>query len=112
MKYFISLALITAFASSASAGEITRVDTSANFKWQSTECPKPIPKPALASQSSQDRLMAYATDIEIYIDCIQREAQRDFDEAQTKMGEAIQTDLQKEVTMMNDMMLNAAKTMR
>ena len=112
MKCLIPLALITASASSASAGEITRVDTSANFQWQSTECPKPIPKPALSGQSSQDRLMAYAKDIEIYIDCIQREAQRDFDDAQSKMGEAIQTDLQREVNMMNDMMLNAAKTMR
>lgn len=111
MKYLISLAFL-AFPIAASAGEITRTDTSANFKWQSTECPKPIPKPALSGQSSQDRLMAYATDIEIYIDCIQREAQRDFDKAQNQIGEAIQTDLQKEVNVMNDMMLNAAKTMR
>ncbi|MEP3889071.1 MAG: hypothetical protein ABJN69_01315 [Hellea sp.] len=112
MKYLISLALITAFASSASAGEITRTDTTANFKWKSTECPKPIPKSAASGLSSEDRLMAYATDIEIYIDCIQREAQRDFDKTQTQIGEAIQTDLQKEVNVMNDMMLNAAKTMR
>ncbi len=56
--------------------------------------------------------MAYARDIEIYIDCIQREAQRDFDDAQTKMHQAVQRDVQKEVNVMNDMMLNAAKTMR
>ena len=112
MKYFISLAFITAFAIPASAGEITRTDTSADFQWRSTECFKPIPKPAASGLPAEDRLLAYAKDIEIYIDCIQREAQRDFDKAQTQMGEAIQNDLQKKVTVMNDMMLNAAKTMR
>lgn len=112
MKYFIPLAFITALAIPATAGEITRADNSADFQWRSTECFKPIPKPEASGLSSEDRLLVYAKDIEVYIDCIQREAQRDFDKAQTQMGEAIQNDLQKKVNIMNDMMLNAAKTMR
>jgi len=49
---------------------------------------------------------------EIYIDCIQREAQRDFQQAQADMQDALERDLEKDVQVMNDMMLNAAKTMR
>lgn len=56
--------------------------------------------------------MAYARDIEIYIDCIQREAQRDFDKAQQEMYAVVQTEMEKEVETMNAMMLQAAKTMR
>ena len=103
---------MASLSASAAAGEITRKDATSDFKWKSTACFKPIPKPAMAGQSSQDRIMAYAQDIEVYIDCIQREAQRDFQEAQAAMQESIQDDLQKEVDVMNDMMLNAAKTMR
>ena len=103
---------MASLSASAAAGEITRKDATSDFKWKSTACFKPIPKPAMAGQSSQDRIMAYAQDIEVYIDCIQREAQRDFQEAQAAMQESIQNDLQKEVDVMNDMMLNAAKTMR
>ena len=114
MKYITPLILILtlAFAAPAAAGEITRPDPASDFKWKSTECAKPIPKPAIGGQSKQDRLMAYATDIEIYIECIQREAQRDFQKAQADMQEALERDLEKDVQVMNDMMLNAAKTMR
>ena len=111
MKYFILPLFCLALSAPASAGEITRVDAYSDFEWKSTECPKPIPKTSASGLSSEARLMAYATDIEIYIDCIQREAQRDFDKTQTKMHEAIQDELQKKVDQMNDMMLNAAKTM-
>ena len=112
MKYIIPLFLLFTIASPAQAGEVTRADTSSDFQWKSTKCPKPIPRSAISGLSSEDRLMAYARDIEIYIDCIQREAQRDFDDAQTKMHQAVQRDVQKEVNVMNDMMINAAKTMR
>lgn len=112
MKYFISCLITLTFTSPAFAGEITRPEGAADFKWKSTTCAKPFPKPEATGMSKQDRLMAYARDIEFYIDCIQREAQRDFDKAQTKMHEAIQRDVQKDVDVMNDMMLNAAKTMR
>jgi len=111
MKHLILPIFLIALAAPVSAGEITRVDAYSDFKWKSTECAKPIPKTSASGLSSEARLMAYATDIEIYIDCIKREAQRDFDKAQTKMHEAIQDDLQKKVYQMNDMMLNAAKTM-
>jgi len=111
MKYFIALLLSLIFTAPAMAGEITRKDSYSDFEWKSTECPKPIPKTSASGLSSEARLMAYARDIEIYIDCIKREAQRDFDKAQTKMHEAIQNDLQKKVNQMNDMMLSAAKTM-
>jgi hypothetical protein len=112
MKYITALILTLAFTAPAAAGEITRPDPASDFKWKSTECAKPIPKPAIGGQSKQDRLMAYATDIEIYIECIQREAQRDFQKAQADMQEALERDLEKDVQVMNDMMLNAAKTMR
>ena len=112
MKYFISLLLTLSFSAPALAGEITRPEGAADFKWKSTECAKPVPKPAAMGMTKQDRLMAYAQDIEFYIDCIQREAQRDLDKTQTKIYEAVQRDVQKDVNVMNDMMLNAAKTMR
>jgi len=112
MKYLISCLIILTFASPALAGEITRPEGAADFKWKSTECAKPVPKPSATGMSKQDRLMAYARDIEFYIDCIQREAQRDLDETQTKIYEAVQRDVQKDVNVMNDMMLNAAKTMQ
>ena len=111
MKHFISLLFLFALTVPASAGEITRADAYSDFEWKSTECAKPIPKTSASGLSSELRLMAYARDIEVYIDCIKREAQRDFDKAQTKMHEAIQNDLQKKVDQMNDMMLSAAKTM-
>jgi hypothetical protein len=56
--------------------------------------------------------MRYARDIEIYIECIQREAQRDFQKAQIKMQEAVERDLARQTQIMNDMMLQAAKSMR
>ena len=89
MKYITALILTLAFTAPAAAGEITRPDAASDFKWKSTECAKPIPKPAMGGQSKQDRLMAYATDIEIYIDCIQREAQRDFHQGFDKGSEAL-----------------------
>lgn len=112
MKHLISFLFVFAFTASAAAGEITRSDAYSDFEWKSTECAKPIPKPDAFGLTAQDRLMAYARDIEVYIECIQREAQSDFDKAQTKMHEAVQKDVQKSVEVMNDMMLNAAKTIR
>lgn len=112
MKYYISILFFLAFATPATAGEITRANNSSDFQWKSTECPRPIPKPAGTGLSEQDRLMAYSRDIAVYIDCIKREAQRDFDKAQEKMHQAVQRDVQKDVDLMNDMMLEAAKTMR
>lgn len=95
-----------------SAGEITRPDATQSFQWKSTKCPLPIKQASNPKVSSQDRLMLYARDIEIYIDCIKREAQSDFEDAQKKMQMAIERDLEKQTKIMNDMMLQAAKTMR
>lgn len=116
-----SIRLITATAlmglafsvSAASlAGEITRADAGSDFQWKSTECRKPIPPSAASGMSETERLTTYARDIEIYIDCIQREAQRDFAQAQEDMQKAVERDLQNRTSVMNDMMLQAAKTMR
>ena len=65
-----------------------------------------------SGMSDQDRIVQYARDIELYINCLQREAQRDFEDAQLEIQEAIERDLEKETQIMNDMMLNAAKTTR
>lgn len=97
---------------SANAGELTRPDAASGFQWKSTECARPIAPIASSAESSQARLLRYARDIEIYIACIQREAQHDFENAQIKMQEAVERDLAKQTQIMNDMMLQAAKTMR
>lgn len=96
----------------AHAGELTRPDETKGFQWKSTECPRPIEQRSTPSQTNQDRLMNYAREIEIYIDCIQQEAQRDFEDAQRKMQAAIERDLERQTEIMNGMMLQAAKTMR
>lgn len=103
---------VLALPALAQAGEITRPDAASDFKWKSTQCRLPILPSATAGQSSQDRLMAYSLEIETYIDCIQREAQADFQQAQMDMQSAIERDLEKETEKMNAMMMRAAKTMR
>lgn len=109
-----SICLVTALALSAmaQAGELTHPDATKGFQWKSTECPRPIEQHSSPGESNQDRLMRYARDIEIYIDCIQREAQRDFEDAQRKMQAAIERDLERQTEIMNGMMFQAAQTMR
>jgi hypothetical protein len=94
------------------AGEIASSDGTAGFQWKSTDCRLPIAASPSPDVSNQDRLMRYAFDIETYIDCIQREAQRDFEIAQRELQAAIERDLKKQTDIMNSMMLQAAKTMR
>lgn len=96
----------------ASAGEITRSNPNADFEWKSTECFLPTPPPATSHQSSSDRLTKYALDIELYIECIQKEAQRDFAKAQEEMHRAVERNLEDKTNVMNEKMLRAAKTMR
>ena len=108
----ICLGAVFALPAVANAGEITRSAETNKVQWKSTECPRPVAKQPRAGLAEQDRLMTYARDIEIFIDCIQREAQRDFENAQTEMLAAIERDLARQTEIMNDMMLEAAKTMR
>ena len=89
MKHFLLPLFLFAFTAPASAGDITRPDATTDFQWRSTECPKPIPQAERTGVTSEQRLMAYARDIEIYIDCIQREAQRDFDQARSRHLSAV-----------------------
>lgn len=105
-------ALSLIFALPSQAGEIIRPSAAMDFQWSSTTCRKPIQKTAATGQDRQTRLMDYATQIELYIDCIQREAQADFQRAQEDMQAALERDLEKEVEVMNAMMVRAAKTMR
>jgi len=97
---------------SAYSGEITRADSQSSFEWKSTECLKPTPPAISSNQSSGDRLTKYALDIELFIDCLQREAQRDFDKAQMDMQTAVQDELERQTRLMDEMMHQAAKTMR
>ena len=109
----ITPALAISFASIPSlAGEIIRPNSQSNFEWKSTECLKPTPPPISSNQSSSDRLTKYALDIELYIDCLQREGQRDFDKSQIAMQDAVQDELEKQTRIMDEMMRQAAKTMR
>jgi len=108
---FISISAIFALTPAAFAGEITRSDNS-DFQWKSTECPRPIPALPSSGLSKQERLLRYARDIEVYIDCIQREAQRDFEKAQIAMQRAIESDLEQQTNTMNGMMQQAVKTIR
>lgn len=113
-SFLYSACLTTALAlpSISYAGDITRPEGVKDFKWKSTECPRPISAPTASPLPKDIRLMRYAKDIEVYIECIQREAQRDFEKAQQDMQVAIERDLEKQTETMNAMMLNAAKTMR
>ena len=94
------------------AGEIIRPTEQSNFEWKSTECFKPTPPPISSQRSSSDRLTKYALDIELYIECLQKEAQRDFDKAQVLMQDAVQDELERKTKLMDEMMRQAAKTMR
>ncbi len=109
---FICFSIAFVLPLAANAGELIRPDTASGFQWKSTECARPIAPLANSVESSEARLMRYARDIEIYIECIQREAQRDFQKAQIKMQEAVERDLARQTQIMNDMMLQAAKSMR
>lgn len=110
-RSFVCL-LVCSCSGLAYGGEITRKDTLSEFKWKSTECRKPLMPLMSSGMSDQDRIVKYARDIELYINCLQREAQRDFEETQMEIQEAIERDLEEETRIMNDMMLNAAKTTR
>lgn len=95
----------------ASAGHITRNTAASDFEWTSTECRKPIQSlsPAL---TKQQKLQQYANDITAYIACLQREAQRDFEVAQTQMQAAIEAELKAETDRMDAMIVRAYKTTR
>jgi len=100
------------FSFSTFAGEIIRPTEQSKFEWKSTECLKPTPPPISSQRSSGDRLTKYALDIELYIDCLQREAQRDFDKTQVLMQDAVQDELERQTKLMDEMIRQAAKTMR
>lgn len=100
------------WTNSAYAGEVIRPDTESDFQWKSTECLKPTPPPISSDRSSSNRLTKYALDIELYIDCLQREAQSDYYKAQILMQEAVQNELKRQTRVMDEMMRQAAKTMR
>ncbi len=108
----LSATLVLFLTVPVEAGEITRPNSQSDFEWKSTECLKPTPPPISSNQSSSDRLTKYALDIELYIDCLQREAQRDFDKSQIAMQDAVQDELERQTRMMDEMMRQAAKTMR
>ena len=99
------LALAAAIAGPAQAGEILRKDAASPFTWQSTECVRPA-KPYFREDDTmrQAKLAQYAAKIERYIDCMKREAQRDFDRTQLEMQRAVQDSLQTEVDRLNDEM--------
>lgn len=102
-----SAILLTAFICSASpvfAGDVIRETATANFKWESTECLKPVrPHLRQSDPSGQAHMQDFAMKVAIYLDCLKTEAQRDFDRAQQEMHEAIQKTLQDETDEMNDL---------
>ena len=106
------LGIMTAIPTLSAAGEITKPDPRSNYQWKSTKCAKPVPPVAKTGTTKQDRLLVYARKIEIYIDCMQREAQQDFQDAQMALQSDIERELQIQTKVMNDMMLQASKTMR
>ena len=99
----IALSVCAALAAPATAGDIIRPDAASDFKWSSTECVRPA-KPFIreGDPNRQGALRMYAASISRYIDCLKREAQRDFDRAQLQMQKDLQADLQKKVDELND----------
>ena len=95
----------TALAPSAQGGEIVRPSAQSEFTWTSTECVRPV-KPFIRRDDPmrQAQLRRFTDQIARYIDCMKREAQRDFDRIQLDMQRAVERSLQKEVDAMNDAM--------
>lgn len=102
---FLATLLVLAAAGSAQCGEILRTSATAEFTWSSTECVRPS-KPFFRDNDPmrQQKLSQYAAQTSRYIDCLKREAQRDFDRAQLEMQQAVQDTLQRETDRANDAM--------
>ena len=98
-------------ASTAQAGEILRASPVEDFKWESTDCPKPIQSfdPTL---SKQEKLELYSQAITDHIACLQLEAQSDFQDAQAAMQAAIEKKLGEETRRMDEMIKLAYRTTR
>ena len=95
------LSLLT--AAPAFAGNVVRESPAADFEWNSTECLRPVrPHLRRSDETGQAHMQDFAMKVALYLDCLKREAQRDFDRAQQEMHEAIQDTLQKETDEMND----------
>lgn len=101
----------TAIPMTATAGEILRETPASDFKWRTTECRKPIQNrsPALSAQASLEK---YSQDITRYLACIQKEAQKDFEEAQFLMQQAVERELNAETKRMDEMIKRAYRTTR
>ncbi len=111
----LTLAALTALTAmipmQASAGDILRSTPVSNFTWRTTECQKPIQNMSSAI-SKQQSLQAYAKSITAYLTCIQQEAQRDFQVAQTQMQDAVEAELKAETDRMDEMIKRAYLTAR
>ena len=106
----VSLTMLLALISiSAQAGEITKPSPASDFQWRTTDCPKPIQNrsPSLSAQASLQR---YSQDITRYLACVQREAQKDFEKAQTQMQQSIERELEAETKRMDEMIKRAYRT--
>ena len=106
-----ALAAPVLMPTTAMAGEILRATPASDFKWKTTECPKPIQNKS-ATISGQASLERYSQDITIYLACLQREAQRDFEKAQIQMQATIERELDAETKRMDGMIKRAYRTTR
>ena len=104
-RFLFAAFLILGAALPANAGEITRATAADDFQWKTTECVRPA-KPFLRKDdpSRQSIMLRHSEQIARFIDCMKREAQRDYDRAQLDMQDAVQRALQAEVDAMNDQM--------
>ena len=102
---------VFAAAPVANAGEILRETPASEFRWRTTECPKPIQNrsPTISAQVSLER---YSADITRYLACLQQEAQRDFEKAQMQMQASIEAELNAETKRMDEMIKRAYRTTR
>lgn len=106
---FMIAAACLSVSSPAWSGEVTR-QAGQDFEWSSTECVRPA-RPFIRQDNPQkDALVRdYGLKIAYYLDCLKREAQRDFDRSQMEMQDAIQRRLQKETDHLNDDVLQLAR---
>lgn len=110
-RFLLALFCVSVFAGSANAGDILRETSASEFKWRTTECPKPIQNKS-STLSGQESLERYSQDITTYLACLQREAQRDFEKAQMQMQAAIEAELDAETKRMDEMIRRAYRTTR
>lgn len=91
MRQFLIFLLGFGFSITAFAGDITKRSYSRYFEWESTDCYKPsAPYIVELDNWGLSEAETYAAEVNSYINCLEQEAQSDYDEARKRLIEAIE----------------------